>query len=123
MANATIDRQHVPTRGTPRLERLLVMLMAAWLAMASGVGRHATDEARPRAPELRLQIEPSGAYALDGDRVEQRTLETALEQARARSPGLRLRIAAADGSDAQSFVYALASAQQAGIRHVSSEVH
>ena len=123
MASAMIDRRSVPDRrATPLVELLLVLLLVAWVAAASGVLRQSGADARQPAPELRLQIDPSGAYALDGQRVDQGKLEAALQQARARSPDLRLRIATADGSDAQAFVHALASAQDAGIRNVGSEM-
>jgi biopolymer transport protein ExbD len=122
MASATTSRQRIPVRATPLVELLLVLLLVAWAAVAFGVLLQPSAIANQPARELRLQIDPSGTYALDGQRVDQAKLEAALQQARARSPGLRLRIAAADGSDYRAFVRALASAQDAGIRNIGSEM-
>jgi biopolymer transport protein ExbD len=122
MASATTDRHGVADQCTPLVQLLLALLLIAWAAAASGAFRRSGFDARPPAPELRLQIEPSGAYALDGRRVDQVKLEAALQQARVQSPDLRLRIAVADGSDYRAFVRALASAQDAGIRNVGSEM-
>lgn len=106
----------------PLVELLLVAVLLAWAATASGAWQPPGADPAQRVAELRLQIDPSGAYVLDGQRVDQARLEAVLEQARARSPGLRLRIAAADPSDYRSFVRALASARDAGIRNVRSEM-
>jgi biopolymer transport protein ExbD len=122
MGIAMTDRQRIPMRAMPRVERLLVLLLVAWAAVAFGVSRQPGADASQPAPELRLQIGPAGTYALDGQRVDQGKLAAALQQARERSPGLRLQIAAADGSDNDAFVRALASAQDAGIRNIGSEM-
>ena len=73
--------------------------------------------------ELRLQIDLAGDYTLDGRTLSRTDLGLALRDAHARSPELRLRIAAADDSDYQDFVRALALAQQAGIHNIGSEMH
>ena len=122
MASAMSNRQRIALRATPLVELLLVLLLVVWAAVAFGVLLQPGTDASQPAPELRLQIGPSGTYALGGQRVDQGKLAAALLQARVRSPGLRLRIAAADGSDNDAFVRALASAQDAGIRNVGSEM-
>jgi biopolymer transport protein ExbD len=73
--------------------------------------------------ELRLQIDLAGDYTLDGRTLSRTDLGLALRDAHARAPELRLRIAAADDSDYQAFVRALALAQQAGIDNIGSEMH
>lgn len=72
--------------------------------------------------DLRLQIGMAGDYTLDGRAVARETLVSALRDALALAPGLRLRIAAADDSDYQAFITAIAAARQAGIRNVGAEM-
>jgi biopolymer transport protein ExbD/biopolymer transport protein TolR len=96
---------------------LLVLLLAAAPLLA-----HALSTTVRPVPELRLEIDRGGGYALDGRPLGHAALATALRQAQARSPGLRLRIAAADDSDPRVLAGALAVAEQAGVRNIGSEL-
>ncbi len=95
---------------TPVLSRTLSMELP-------GMG----EGAKP-AEDLRLQIGMAGDYTLDGRPVARDALAPALRDALALAPELRLRISAADDSDYQAFVVALAAARQSGIRNVGTEM-
>ena len=123
-----IQNQQVATINiTPLVDVLLVLLVIFMVAtplldrplplnLAPGQGSPLPVR------ELRLQIDLAGDYTLDGQTLSRTDLGLALRDAHARSPGLRLRIAAADDSDYQAFVRALALAQQAGIHNIGSEM-
>jgi biopolymer transport protein ExbD/biopolymer transport protein TolR len=102
---------------------LLVLLLVTAPLLARALSSPAMGAAAPAVPELRLQIGRAGDYALDGRPLGNAALTVALRQAEARSPGLRLRIAAADESDPRALAGALAMAEQAGVRNIGSELH
>jgi len=101
---------------------LLVLLLVAapWLARA--LSPAASGALAPAVPELRLEIDRSGDYALDGRPLGPAALAAALRSAQSRAPGLRLRIATADDSDPDALVNALAMAEHAGVRNIGSEL-
>ena len=100
---------------TPLLDRPLPLPLP--LNLAPGLGTPLPVR------ELRLQIDLAGDYTLNGQAVSGSDLGLALRDAHARTPELRLRIAAADDSDYQAFLRALALARQAGIHNIGSEMH
>ena len=99
---------------------LLVLLLVAAPLLVRALASPVTDGVSA-APELRLQIGRGGGYALEGRTLDQAALTTALRQAAAGSPGLRLRIAA-DDSDPRALAGALAMAERAGVRNIGSEL-
>ena len=100
---------------------LLVLLLVAAPLLARALSDPAAGAA-PTTPEVRLEIDRGGDYALDGRLLDRAALTAALRQAATRMPGLRLRIAAADDSDPRARVGALALAEQAGVRNIGSEL-
>lgn len=129
MAFATQHQQQATINITPLVDVLLVLLVIFMIATPL-LGKPLSmtlpqpGQGNPsQAKEVRLQIDMAGDYALDGQPLSRAGLDMALRDAQAQSPELRLRIAAADDSDYQSFVRVLAIAQQAGIHNISSEMH
>jgi len=116
-SSMTLERQAPVIDG---LLALLVLLLVAapWLARALSPAANGA----PAVPELRLEIDRSGDYALDGRPLGRAALAAALRSAQSRAPGLRLRIATADDSDPDALVNALAAAERAGVRNVGSEL-
>ena len=101
---------------------LLVLLLVAAPLLARALSAPPPDTAAQAVPEVRLEIDRGGDYALDGRPLDPPGLATALRRAETRTPGLRLRIAAADDSDPRALVGALAVAEQAGVRNIGSEL-
>ena len=127
MAFATHDRQLATINITPLVDVLLVVLvifMVATPLFSRALPMQLPQRAPATAdgPELRLQIDSAGGYRLDGQPISADGLSTALQDAFARAPDLRLRIASAEDGDYQAFVGALAVAQRAGIRNIGSEM-
>jgi len=104
----------------PVIEGLLALLVL--LLVASPLLARALSATAAPVPELRLEIDRGGDYALDGRPLGHAALTAALRQAEARSPGVRLRIATADDSDPRALAGALAMAEQAGVRNIGSEL-
>jgi len=112
-------------RPAPVVDGLLALLVLALVAaplLARALSSQATGAEAPRIPELRLEVDRGGDYALDGRPLDHAALTTALRRAESRAPGLRLRIATADDSDPRALVDALALAEQAGVRNIGSEL-
>lgn len=101
---------------------LVAGLLALLLLIAAPLLARALATAAPAIPELRLEIDRGGDYALDGRPLGQAALTAALREAEARSPGVRLRIATADDSDPRALAGVLAMAEQAGVRNIGSEL-
>jgi biopolymer transport protein ExbD len=128
VAFAIQNPQVATTNITPLVDVLLVLLVIFMVAIPLLDGPLALNLSSGHGtplpvPELRLQIDLAGDYTLDGRTLSRTDLGLALRDAHARSPELRLRIAAADDSDYQAFVRALALAQQAGIDNIGSVMH
>jgi biopolymer transport protein ExbD len=128
MHQATHDRQVATINITPLVDVLLVLLVIFMVVaplletpVPMRLPQAGPERALP-APELRLRIDAAGDYALDGQPLGRAGLDAALRDALARSPGVRLRIAAAEDSDYQAFVQALSVAERAGIRNIGSEM-
>jgi len=127
MALATQDRQLATINITPLVDVLLVVLVIFMVATplfsrTLPMQLPQLAPATPNGPELRLQIDSAGGYRLDGQPISAGGLSTALQEAIAKAPDLRLRIASAEDGDYQAFVDALAVAQRAGIRNIGSEM-
>jgi len=127
MAYATRERELAAINITPLVDVMLVLLVifmiaAPLLSRSLAMQLPQAAPARAEAPELTLQIDSAGGYRLDGQVVSAATLATSLQDALARAPDLRLRIASAEDSDYQAFVGALAVAERAGVRNIGSQM-
>jgi biopolymer transport protein ExbD len=127
MEFATQDRQLATINITPLVDVLLVVLvifMVATPLFSRALPMQLPQRAPATAdgPQLRLQIDSAGGYRLDGQPVSAEGLSTALRDASAKAPDLRLRIASAEDGDYQAFVGALAVARRAGVRNIGSEM-
>jgi len=127
MAYATREREMAAINITPLVDVMLVLLVifmiaAPLLSRSLAMQLPQAAPARVEAPELTLQIDSAGGYRLDGQAVSAATLATSLQDALARAPDLRLRIASAEDSDYQAFVGALAVAERAGVRNIGSQM-
>lgn len=101
---------------------LLVLLLVAAPLLARALSATAAGSAATAVPELRLEINRGGDYALQGQPLGHAALAAALRSARLHTPDLRLRIATADDGDPRALVGALALAEQAGVRNIGSEL-
>lgn len=124
-----IQNQQVATINITPLVDVLLVLLVIFMVATPLLERQlplnlATSQGTPLpVRELRLQIDLAGDYTLDGQTLSRAELGLALHDAHAQSPGLRLRVAAADDSDFQAFVSVLALARQAGIENIGTEMH
>lgn len=112
---------------TPLVDVMLVLLVifmvaAPVLSRTLAMDLPRSGEGAKTVPDLRLQIGMAGEYRLAGQPVAREALAAALREALLQSPELRLRIAAADDSDYQAFVSALAAARQADIDNIATEM-
>lgn len=122
-ANAQAARINI----TPLIDVMLVLLVifmvaAPVLSRTLAMDLPRTGDGTKPVPDLRLQIDMAGQYTLAGQPVPREGLAAALSDALLQAPTLRLRIAAADDSDYQAFVSALAAARQAGIDNIATEM-
>jgi biopolymer transport protein ExbD len=127
MAYATQERELATINITPLVDVMLVLLVifmiaAPLLSRTLPMELPRTGPSSALAPELTLQIDTAGGYTLDGRPVSAAGLATRLQDAVARAPGLRLRIASAEDSDYQAFVSALSVAERVGVRNIGSQM-
>ena len=127
MAYATQERELATINITPLVDVMLVLLVifmiaAPLLSRSLPMELPRTGPSNAAAPELTLQIDTAGGYTLEGRPVSAAALATRLQDALARAPDLRLRIASAEDSDYQAFVGALSVAERAGVRNIGSQM-
>jgi len=127
MAYATQERELATINITPLVDVMLVLLVifmiaAPLLSRSLPMELPRTGPSNAVAPELTLQIDTAGGYTLEGRPVSAAALATRLQDALARAPDLRLRIASAEDSDYQAFVGALSVAERAGVRNIGSQM-
>lgn len=101
---------------------LLVIFMIAAPAVTNTLSMRLPASGRPDAvppPQLMLEVDVNGGYALDGRALTRDALLATLRDTARRTPQAIVRIQAAQDADYQAFASALAAARASGLENVT----
>ena len=112
---------------TPLVDVMLVLLIIFMVTAPAVTGAlklslpAATPISDRTPPKAELNVEQDGSFVLDGRALSRAQLSTALSAMAAENPDTVLTVDANADADYQAFAQALATAEQAGIRNLSTQ--